>query len=120
MIILLFSDDIVLPALANKGHLSFDEKVLSPSEGAFNDDQLYPCSNCGRSFNQKALERHSKICEKVASKKPRNVFDLAKKRLEGLEAVPKSKETPKKKIVKAEDEFQQCPSCSRKFGDKVS
>ena len=32
----------------------------------------------------------------------------------------KGDNTPKKtKIVKPEDEFQQCPSCSRKFGPKA-
>lgn len=110
---------MVLPALANKTEEN-EEKFLSPSDSALQDSgQLFPCSICGRTFSQKALERHIKVCEKVGSKK-RNVFDLSRKRLEGLDAVPPSKEPPKRKIVKPEDEFQQCPSCQRKFGDKVS
>ena len=59
------------------------------------------------------------MCQKVSTTKKRNVFDWAKKRLEGMEKVPKSKDPPKKKALKPEDEFQQCPSCQRKFGDKV-
>lgn len=111
-----FSDDMVLPALANKA--GSEERVMSPSDSALDNGQLFPCNVCGRTFLQKALERHVKVCQKVSTKK-RNVFDLAKKRTEGMEPVPASKEPPKRKIVKPEDEFQQCPSCHRKFGDKV-
>ena len=67
------------------------------------------------------LYRHKKVCEKVSTKK-RQVFDLSKKRTDGQDIVPSSNRvaTPKKtKIVKPEDEFQECPSCSRKFGPKA-
>ena len=57
------------------------------------------------------------------STKKRQVFDLSKKRTDGQDIVPSSSSrvvTPKKtKIVKPEDEFQECPSCSRKFGPKA-
>ena len=58
------------------------------------------------------------------STKKRQVFDLSKKRTDGQDIVPSSLNsrvvTPKKtKIVKPEDEFQECPSCSRKFGPKA-
>ena len=107
---------MVLPALAKNN--TEDEKFISPSDSALDNGQLFPCSVCGRTFLQKALERHINICKKASTKK-RNVFDLAKQRLKGLDLVPASKEPPKKKIVKPDDEFQQCPSCQRKFGDKV-
>ena len=116
---------MALPALSksNNGFNGFleedSDKVMAPSDGALDNGQLFPCTICGRTFLQKALERHIKVCQKVSTKK-RNVFDLAKKRTEGLDAVPASKEPPKKKMVKAEDEFQKCPSCNRKFGDKVN
>lgn len=115
---------MALPALSkSNGFNDFlddeEDKVLSPSNSALDNGQLFPCTICGRTFLQKALERHIKVCQKVSTKK-RNVFDLAKKRTEGLDPVPVSKEpTPKRKLVKAEDEFQKCPSCQRKFGDKV-
>lgn len=116
------SDDMVLPALANKNHNEmFDDKVLSPSDSALQDKgQLFPCDVCGRTFLQKTLERHMKICEKVATKK-RKVFDGAKKRLEGLPDAPvtSGNKSPKKKPAKPEDEFQKCPTCSRKFGPKA-
>ena len=107
---------MVLPALAKNN--TEDEKFISPSDSALDNGQLFPCPSCGRTFLQKALERHAKVCQKVSTKK-RNVFDLVKKRLVGLDPVPKSKDPPKKKILKPEDEFQQCPTCQRKFGDKV-
>ena len=115
---------MALPALSKsqgfEDFLDEENKVLSPSDSALDNGQLFPCPYCGRTFLQKALERHMKICQKVSTKK-RNVFDLAKKRTEGLDPVPASKEpVPKRKIVKAEDEFQKCPICGRKFGDKVS
>ena len=97
-----------LPTMAGNSN-SFDEKVLSPSNGAFEQSQLEPCEICGRTFNSKALERHIKVCEKVSTKKPAKVFDITKKRLGSLENVPSSSRvaTPKKtKIVKPEDEFQ--------------
>ena len=97
-----------LPTMAGNSN-SFDEKVLSPSNGAFEQSLLEPCEICGRTFNSKALERHIKVCEKVATKKPTKVFDITKKRLGSLENVPSSSRVaaPKKtKIVKPEDEFQ--------------
>jgi len=110
------SDDMVLPALAKNN--TEDERFISPSDSALDNGQLFPCPSCGRTFLQKALERHAKVCQKASTKK-RNVFDLVKKRLVGLDPVPKSKDPPKKKILKPEDEFQQCQTCQRKFGDKA-
>ena len=60
---------------------------------------------------------HAKIClilQTLHQKSP--ILTIL---LKGLDPVPVSKDPPKKKIVKPEDEFQQCPSCQRKFGDKV-
>lgn len=41
--------------------------------------QLVQCSTCDRKFNQKALERHSKICVKVFQTK-RKAFDVTEAR----------------------------------------
>ena len=99
------------------------DKVMCPSEAASEMELLSPCGNCGRTFNQKALERHLKICEKVSSQLPRKVFDFANIRTKDMEQVPRSSSTPltrKKSSNKPEDDFKMCPHCSRKFGPKVS
>ncbi|CAD8076277.1 unnamed protein product [Paramecium primaurelia] len=45
------------------------------------EEKLYQCpEGCGRSFNAKALEKHSKICKKVFQQK-RKVFNSQKQRL---------------------------------------
>ena len=72
---------MVLPALANNFNAE-EEKFISPSDSALDNGQLFPCTVCGRTFLQKALERHIKVCQKVSTKK-RNIFDLAKQRLKG-------------------------------------
>ena len=99
------------------------DKVICPSDDAGKGDTLLtPCGTCGRSFNQNALERHLKICEKVASKLPRKVFDFSNVRTKDLDPVPKSLSTPltrKKSSNKPEDDFKTCPHCNRKFGLKV-
>ena len=98
------------------------DKVICPSDDAGKGDTLTPCGTCGRSFNQNALERHLKICEKVASKLPRKVFDFSNVRTKDLDPVPKSLSTPltrKKSSNKPEDDFKTCPHCNRKFGLKV-
>jgi hypothetical protein len=44
------------------------DKILEPSPGAAAggaDSNLHPCPTCSRTFLIKALERHSKICEKM-------------------------------------------------------
>ena len=98
------------------------DKVICPSEDAGKVDALSPCGTCGRSFNQNALERHLKICEKVASKLPRKVFDFSNVRTKDLDPAPRSTYTPltrKKSSNKPEDDFKTCPYCNRKFGLKV-
>ena len=121
-----------LPSLANKENMDTNElpirqgispeKEMYPSEHAIKMETLMPCGTCGRSFNQKALERHSKICEESTSKLPRKVFDVSNIRTKDLEYVPRSPSTPltrKKSSNRPEDDFRQCPHCSRKFGPKV-
>ena len=41
------------------------DKILEPSPGSA-ETALFPCPTCGRTFLQKALERHSNICHKVS------------------------------------------------------
>ena len=45
-----------LPTMATSS-ISVDEKVMAPSEDAYEQLQLSPCESCGRTFNAKALER---------------------------------------------------------------
>lgn len=45
---------------------------------------LLPCSICSRTFRPEVLERHTKVCEKSATKK-RKVFDSFKNRVHGTE-----------------------------------
>ena len=121
-----------LPSLANKENMDINElpirgispeKVMSPSEDAVKMETLSPCGNCGRTFSQKALDRHMKICQNVTSKLPRKVFDFATVRTKDMDQVPRSPSTPltrKKSSNKPEDDFKLCPHCSRKFGPKVN
>ena len=120
-----------LPSLANKENIDVNElpirggsidRVISPSQNATIIETLMPCGTCGRSFNQKALERHQNICKNVSSKLPRKVYDVSNIRTKDLEPVPRSMSTPttrKKSSNKPEDDFQACPYCNRKFGPKV-
>lgn len=50
---------------------------------------LLPCHICFRTFRVESLERHSSICQVVATKK-RKVFDSFKQRVQDLPDVPKS------------------------------
>ena len=45
-----------LPTMATAASIA-DEKVMAPSEDAYEQLQLSPCESCGRTFNAKALER---------------------------------------------------------------
>jgi len=97
------------------------EKIVVASEDATADTDLVPCSICDRTFSQKALERHAKICQKVSTTK-RKVFDVAKTRTKGLDYVPPPSNIPtpvRKKSAKPEDDCQTCPHCTRKFGHKA-
>jgi len=99
---------------------SFEERILEASPDASVPLELAPCDICGRKFNPQALERHTKVCEKVKSK-PKKVFDAANKVWKAdvpaehkTPATPKS--TPKKKKPsKPEDNYQTCDYCQRKF-----
>ena len=43
---------------------------------------LIPCGSCDRKFRPEALEKHSRICNKVFNKK-RKVFNAAAHRMDG-------------------------------------
>lgn len=45
---------------------------------------LLPCAICARTFMPQSLEKHSRICERAATKK-RKPFDSAKQRIQGTE-----------------------------------
>ena len=39
------------------------------NENTGQDEPIYPCPDCGRTFNAQALAKHKKICKKVFQKK---------------------------------------------------
>ncbi|XP_063984209.1 uncharacterized protein LOC135166123 isoform X2 [Diachasmimorpha longicaudata] len=45
---------------------------------------LLPCAICGRTFKPQSLEKHTRICERSATKK-RKPFDSSKQRIQGTE-----------------------------------
>ncbi len=53
-----------------------DQPTEQPTEAVV----LFPCPDCGRKFNKKALARHQNICRKVFQQK-RKAFDASKARL---------------------------------------
>ena len=58
---------------------------MSVPEGAdVGPSALSPCDTCGRKFNARALEIHSRSCAKVFAAK-RKTFDVAKQRASGTD-----------------------------------
>jgi len=57
----------------------FEDPEYVPS-----NDELAPCSICGRTFFSKVLKKHMTICQKSAAKR-RKVFDSSRQRAEGTE-----------------------------------
>ena len=49
------------------------------SQGPVDDGERVPCGTCGRKFNQNALQKHTKICQKVFVNK-RKAFDIKEAR----------------------------------------
>ena len=45
-----------------------------------------PCKICGRNFAKDRVDTHRKICAKQAKAKPRQIYDITQKRVEGTEA----------------------------------
>ena len=71
------------------GHLTTelpsDMRGMSVPEGAdVGPSALSPCDTCGRKFNKRALEIHSRSCAKVFATK-RKTFDVAKQRASGTD-----------------------------------
>ncbi|CAF1171158.1 unnamed protein product [Adineta steineri] len=62
---------------------SYDEDIGQVTESqsipAYADVQTYPCTNCGRRFNNESLRKHQPICKKT-SRQSRKVFDTGKQR----------------------------------------
>lgn len=56
----------------NKNNTKIDEKIGMNQKNIAtpNDEKLYECPDCGRKFNEKALEKHVKVCKKVFQSKP--------------------------------------------------
>lgn len=53
----------------------------------YQEQELYPCEVCGRTFAAQPLQKHRKVCEKSVIKK-RKVFDSLKQRVEGTDLAP--------------------------------
>ena len=51
---------------------------------------LRECKDCGRAFNEKAIDKHEKICKRVFGQK-RKVFNSAKQRIVSKEQIVLSK-----------------------------
>ena len=62
----------------NFGPEAYGDGYSDPMAGG--NEQLAPCSKCGRTFNPEALRKHAKICVKVFQKQ-RKVFNAADKRM---------------------------------------
>ena len=54
------------------------------SSSSFIPAEFIPCPDCGRTFNEIAYSKHSKICKKVFVQK-RKVFDSSKARIKGTD-----------------------------------
>eukprot|EP00090_Calanus_glacialis_P046676 TRINITY_DN9282_c0_g1_i1.p1 TRINITY_DN9282_c0_g1~~TRINITY_DN9282_c0_g1_i1.p1 ORF type:complete len:677 (+),score=131.32 TRINITY_DN9282_c0_g1_i1:45-2075(+) len=99
---------------------SFEERILEASPDASVPLELTPCDICGRKFNPQALERHTKVCEKVKSK-PKKIFDAVNKIWRAdAPGENKAQGTPKAarkktKPTKPEDNYKTCEYCQRKF-----
>lgn len=61
---------------------------------------MIPCDLCGRSFNQKALVRHQKICKKVFGEKRKEFNSAANRKPEELLAMENESKMHKKKSKK--------------------
>lgn len=76
----------------NDATFSTGEEVERPTT------HVYPCELCGRSFNQRALSVHSRVCQKVfISTRPR--FDSRQRRTQGTEAEKYVKQQPMRPLV---------------------
>ncbi|XP_069076496.1 zinc finger C2HC domain-containing protein 1A isoform X4 [Pleurodeles waltl] len=53
-------------------------------EDTFQEKELIPCKNCGRTFFPATLKKHVPICQKAAVKK-RKTFDSSRQRAEGTD-----------------------------------
>jgi len=62
---------------------------------------LIPCNSCGRSFNEKALSRHAKVCKKVFVEKRKEFNSAAARKPEELIAMENESKMSKKKSKKS-------------------
>jgi len=106
-----------------RNNINFEERVLEASPEASIPMELSPCDVCGRKFNQLALQRHVKVCQKVQSK-PKKIFDAVNKLWKSDVEVEQEKQSraskaPLKKKKSAnsrpEDNYKTCDYCQRRF-----
>jgi hypothetical protein len=88
------------------GRNGYDFEAAEEEEddaGAIYTGPKIECSLCGRSFAEKPFQIHSKICKKVFASK-RKVFDMSKKRIEGIpelkEVLEKTRKSANKGLSK--------------------
>ena len=63
---------------------SYDGADAGMESDPFPEQSTYPCPNCGRSFNESALERH--VAKSLCQKSVRKPFDVAAQRLQDVKA----------------------------------
>ncbi|XP_072765032.1 uncharacterized protein [Anoplolepis gracilipes] len=79
------NEALFLDETSNKTPLSICETWIKLySEEDAPPPILLPCAICGRTFMPQSLEKHTRICQRTATKK-RKPFDSAKQRIQGTE-----------------------------------
>ncbi|KAJ1192704.1 hypothetical protein NDU88_002010 [Pleurodeles waltl] len=64
--------------------MSRNQDTCLEEEDTFQEKELIPCKNCGRTFFPATLKKHVPICQKAAVKK-RKTFDSSRQRAEGTD-----------------------------------
>lgn len=82
-----------IPVAAAKGFGSIPPELLQADPAS--SGPMCQCQTCGRTFNEKAYETHSKICAKVFVAK-RKTFDSTAARWDGVEGAEIVKKSVKK------------------------
>lgn len=57
----------VIPAIKNKG--GFGGNLGPDAFAKGGETQLHECGSCGRRFNEEAIDKHERICNKVFQQK---------------------------------------------------
>jgi len=116
-----------------ENNLSSPLNLDQPEQPYLKNQILVNCRICDRKFNEEAIVRHTKICEKTALK-PKKIFDSKAKRAAAFEALNgpftatkkqqknqiKIEESSIKNSKKLENGLFECQGCSRSFNEKAA